>query len=93
MVILLDYYFLVCVIDFGIIFFGIVYLLKCEYWDDLMRIIVLDWNVLLFVQIFYKILIIILLDNKRKFVVFGYEVEFKYVEFVEDEEYDEYFYC
>lgn len=33
------------------------------------------------------------MDSKRKFVVFGYEVEFKYVEFVEDEEYDDYFYC
>lgn len=89
----MDYYLLVCVMYFGNIFFGIVYLLKCEYCDDLMRIIVLDWNVLLFVQIFYKILIIIFLDSKRKFVVFGYEVEFKYVEFVEDEEYDDYFYC
>lgn len=38
-------------------------------------------------------MIIIFLDNNRKFVVFGYEVEFKYVEFVEDEEYVEYFYC
>lgn len=47
MVILLDYYLLVCVIDFGIIYFGIVYFLKCEYWDDLMKIIVLEWNVLL----------------------------------------------
>lgn len=79
----MDYYLLVCVMYFGNIFFGIVYLLKCEYCDDLMRIIVLDW----------KILIIIFLDSERKFVVFGYEVEFKYVEFVEDEEYVEYFYC
>lgn len=88
-----DHYSLVCAIDFGTTFSGIAYSLKREYRDDPMRITVPDWNAPSSVQISYKTPTTILLDNKRKFVAFGYEAESKYAEFAEDEEHEEYFYC
>lgn len=42
--------------------------------------------------IFYKVLIIVFLDVKKNFVVVGFDVEIKFLEFVEEEEVNNLYY-
>lgn len=39
-------------------------------------------------DVFFKIFIFLFLDNKNKFVVFGFDVERLYKEYVDDEKYE-----
>lgn len=71
----------VCGINIGLIYLGYVYVEV----KDVLEVIILEWNMLLNWFVFFKVLILFLLNNFEEFVVFGYEVDLKYVELVEDE--------
>lgn len=70
-VILIDYL-LVVVMDFGIIYFGYVFVMRDDFKKDLLIIDVFYWCDVGF--ILFKILMIVLIDKNEKFVVFGFEV-------------------
>lgn len=83
---------LVVVIDLGNIFFGYVFFMRIDVNKDLLKSYIFCWQVLNGSLILFKILLIILLNNGVQFVVFGFEVEFIYVELLEDGKGEDYFY-
>lgn len=76
--------------DIGIIYFGYVFVMRDDFKKDLLKIDVFYWFDVGF--ILFKILMIVLIDKNEKFVVFGFEVEMKYVELLENGEGKDYFY-
>lgn len=77
----------VCVIELGLMYFGYVYFIRV----DLKDIFCFYWN-LLIVGMIYLIFIVIFLDEKYNFLVFGYEVEEKYLELDVEEKKSCYFF-
>lgn len=77
---------IVVVIDFGIIFFGYVFF----FWDNWVKVLINNWQGgFLF---FYKVFIVFLLNSKVEFVVFGFDVEDKYVIMIEGGVYRDYYF-
>lgn len=63
---------MVVVIDFGMVYLGYVFLFWGDFKNDLFKIIVYKWSRDLLI---FKILICVLFDGIKKFIVFGYDVE------------------
>lgn len=82
----------VVVIDFGNIFFGYVFVLRNDVENDLLKIYIFLWIVLSGFLILFKILMIILLNIDVQVVVFGFDVELKYIELLKNGEDENYFY-
>lgn len=77
----------VVVIDFGIIYSGYVFLFKYEYEIDFLKVCFNNWVAGFRSLVLLKISTCVLFDKDKVFDFFGYEVEDKYLELVEEEEY------